>query len=115
VNASLATMVRNEALRGGPSTHALASDQEVAAHAFRELIVTDLRPELRRIKVPVTVLYVQTPNVPLSEQQLDTLYRASYAPIPGAILRRISESYHFIMYDQPIRFAEEFRLALSRA
>jgi pimeloyl-ACP methyl ester carboxylesterase len=114
VKASLAMMVRNEALRGEPSTHALASDQEVAAHAFRELIVTDLRPELSRIKVPVTVLYVQTPNVPLTEQQLDALYRASYAPVPGAILKRIPDSYHFIMYDQPKRFAEEFRAALAR-
>jgi pimeloyl-ACP methyl ester carboxylesterase len=115
VDASMATMVRDEALRAEPTAHALASDREVAARAFHELIVTDLRLELERITVPVTVLYVQTPNVPLDEAQFDALYRLSYARLRGAIFKRIPDSYHFIMFDQPIRFAEELRLALGRS
>ena len=109
VEASIATMVMNEGLRADPIRHALASDREVTARAFHELIVTDLRPELARIKVPVTILYVKTPNVALDEAQFDALYRASYAALPQAVLTRIPNSYHFIMYDQPDRLADEMR------
>lgn len=107
IEASIATMVRSEALRAAPVNHALASDQAVAARAFHELIVTDLRPELARISMPSTILYVKTPNVPLSAEQFDALYAASYLALPNARLVRIPDSYHFIMYDQPARFVQE--------
>lgn len=114
IEASIATMVMTEDLRADPIRHGLASDRDVAARAFHELIVTDLRPELPRIKVPVTVLYVKTPNVPLNEAQFDAVYKASYAGLPQAVLTRIPQSYHFIMFDQPQRFAEEVRAFLKR-
>jgi pimeloyl-ACP methyl ester carboxylesterase len=89
VHATIATMVLDEVHRAELIAHALASDREVAARAFHELIITDLRPELAGINVPVTVLYVRTPNVPLSEEQFDALYTVSYAPIANAFLKRI--------------------------
>ena len=109
VEASIATMLVNDAYRPLAVRHALTSDRNVAARALNELIVTDLRPELPRIKVPVTVLYVKTPNVPLTAEQFDALYRASYAAIPQAKLERVPDSYHFIMFDQPDRFAGQVR------
>ena len=115
VEAGIATMVRTEALRSVPIGHALASDQGVAARALHELLTTDLRPELPRIRVPVTVLHVKTPNVPLSPEQFDALYRTGYASIEGAAVERIPDSYHFIMYDQPQLFAEKVRAFLEDA
>jgi pimeloyl-ACP methyl ester carboxylesterase len=114
IEASVATMVVDEGRRADPIRHALASDRDVTARAFHELITTDLRPELGKIKVPVTVLYVKTPNVPLDEAQFDAVYKASYAGVPQAELKRIAGSYHFIMFDQPQRFAEELRAFLRR-
>lgn len=109
IEASIATMVSDEALRVAPVRHALTSDRAVSARAFHELILTDLRPELGKIEVPVTVLYVKTPNVPLTETQFDALYKSSYAGLEEVVLKRIPFSYHFIMYDKPNIFADEVR------
>lgn len=114
VEASIATMIINEAHRPMAVRHALSSDRAITARALHELILTDLRPEIARIKVPVSVLYVKTPNVPLTAEQFDALYRSSFAPVPQAELKRIPSSYHFIMFDQPDRFAGEVREFLTR-
>jgi pimeloyl-ACP methyl ester carboxylesterase len=114
IEAGIATMVMTESRRADPIRHGLASDRNVAARAYHELITTDLRPELGKIRVPVTVLYVKTPNLPLNEAQFDAFYKASYAGLPRAELKRIPNSYHFIMFDQPQRFAEELRGFLKR-
>jgi pimeloyl-ACP methyl ester carboxylesterase len=113
IESSMATMVRDEDRRAAAIADALSSDRETAARAFHELIVTDLRPELSRITVPVTILYVKTPNVPLSEEQFDALYTASYAPLPRRTLKRIPDSYHFVMFDQAEQFATELRRFLN--
>ena len=109
VEQGIATMIKSEHWRVNAVRDSLASDQAVTARALHELILTDLRPQLPRIRIPTTILYVKTPNVPLDEAQFDAVYRMSYAGLPGARMRRITDSYHFIMYDQPQRFAEEVR------
>lgn len=86
---------------------ARASDRCTVANAFHELVVTDLRPELARITVPVTVLYVQAPNVPLPPEQFDASMARLYANKPGVRLVRIGDSRHFIQWDQPERFIAE--------
>jgi pimeloyl-ACP methyl ester carboxylesterase len=114
VEAAIAAMVMTESRRGDPIRHGLTSDRSVAARAYHELITTDLRPELGNIKVQVTVLYVKTPNLPSSEAQFDAFYKANYAVLPQAELKRIPNSYHFIMFDQPARFAQEVRAFLEK-
>ena len=109
IESGIATMVRSEALRATPIRHAIASDRQVSARALHELILTDLRPELPNIRGPVTVLYVKTPNLPLTEAQIDALYKTSYAGLDAVVLKRIPDSYHFIMYDKPEVFADEVR------
>jgi pimeloyl-ACP methyl ester carboxylesterase len=104
---NMASMVKSERLRGAPILHAQSSDRGVAARALHELIVTDLRPELANITAPVTVLYVRAPNLPLDEAQTDAVFRSGYAGLRHARLMRIDGAYHFIMFDQPERFAAE--------
>lgn len=109
--ASINGMIKTEALRAGPIRDMETSDQQVAASSFRELIFTDLRPELSHITVPTEVLYVafagQTPEF------TDTIYRMSYQGLPGAELKRIDDSAHFIMLDQPAVFAAEVNAFLE--
>lgn len=109
--ASINGMIQTESLRAGPIRDMETSDQQVAASSFRELIVTDLRPELSRINAPTEVLYVvftgQTPAF------TDTVYRMSFANLPGAELKRIDDSAHFIMLDQPAVFAAEVNAFLE--
>lgn len=110
---NMSSMVRAENRRTLPVHDAQASDKGVAARAMHELITTDLRPELKNITVPVTVLYVKSPSTPLNEAQTDAVFRASYKSLPKAKLTRIPDAYHFIMFDQPERFAQELKAFLS--
>jgi pimeloyl-ACP methyl ester carboxylesterase len=91
----------------------MTSDPAVGAQAFYDLIVTDLRPEVARIQVAFTVLWVVPPNAPVSEQQMTGFYAASYAGAPPAVVRRIPDSYHFIMLDAPEAFQRELRAFLT--
>lgn len=113
IEATIATMVREEGLRARPVAHSLASDRAVSAQAMYELIVTDLRPELPAIQGPLTVLWVRAPNSPLTEEQLAGAYRALYATVPAVTLTRIPDAYHFIMFDQPGTFQREVRAFLK--
>ena len=111
--ASINGMINTESLRAGPIRDMETSDQQVAASAFRELIVTDLRPELGRITAPTTVLYVKFNDPRMTPEITDGIYQASFANLPGAELKRIDDSAHFIMLDQPALFAAEVNAFLE--
>ena len=111
--AAIAGMVLTESGRAGPVRHAVETDRRVAANAMHELITTDLTGELGRITAPTTVLYVNGPNIPLSDAQLDAVFQAAYAPLDRATLKRIPDSAHFIMIDQPDVFEAEARAFLD--
>ena len=111
--ATLASMIRTEAMRPGAIEDSVKSDMDVSGRAFHELITTDLSPELARINVPATVLYVTPLGVPITDAQIDAFYKAAYAPLKGAIITRIPDSAHFIMWDQPARFQSEVKAFLN--
>ena len=113
IRQTIASMVATEAARAEPVEDSLNSDPDVSARAFHELIVTDLRPELPKITAPVTVLYVQPGGTRLSEAQIDAFYQASYASVPGAAVKRIPNSAHFIMLDAPELFRTELKAFLG--
>ena len=113
IEQTIAGMVRTEALRPVTVQQSLDSDQAVAAQAFSELVVADFRPDVAAIRVPLTVLWVQPPSAPVNAQQMEQFYRMSYAGAPQAVIRRIPDSYHFIMYDQPEAFRRELREFLA--
>ncbi|WP_332876736.1 alpha/beta fold hydrolase [Massilia sp. S19_KUP03_FR1] len=106
-------MVDNLAMRPVALHDVLASDPDVGTRAFHELLLTNLGPELGKITVPVSVLYVQTRGVPMTPEQFDAVYQSVYAPIAGVTLKRIANSAHFIMWDQPQRFQSEAKAFLG--
>ena len=83
-----------------------ASDLRVVAQAMYDDMVTDMRPRLKDIRVPVTLLYPQDDGF-IPAAQADKLYAESYAGTGQLTLVRIPGSYHFIMQDQPARFRAE--------
>lgn len=108
-----AAMVRSDVQRPLVLADAKASDRRTVANAFHELIVTDLRPELGKIAVPVAVLYVNPAGVPLTDEQIDAVYKASYAGLKDVKLVRIPDSAHFIMSDNQPRFLAELKSFLD--
>lgn len=73
-----------------------------------------MRPELARISVPVTVLYVFPPNVQMKPAEFDAGTRQSWANLPNVYLMKIDNSNHFIQIDQPARFVAEVDAFMRR-
>ncbi|MEA3033466.1 MAG: hypothetical protein QOH86_1482 [Sphingomonadales bacterium] len=86
------------------------SDPDVVARATHELAVTDLTPELPRIRAPITVLYAVAD--PAFAAATDRTYADAYAAAPGARLIRVEHSGHMIMRDRPDRFREALKAFL---
>jgi pimeloyl-ACP methyl ester carboxylesterase len=102
--ATVSGMIKTEAQRAGPLEDAAGSNRAVSQNAYEELLLTDLRPELSRITAPTEVLYVAFEFPGMTPQMTDGIYQASFAALPGVELKRIDDSAHFIMLDQPTAF-----------
>lgn len=107
-------MINTESRREEALQDMRDSDQKVSAAAFRELVTTDLRPELAKITAPTEVLYVKFNDARMTDAITDAIYQMSFATLPGAKLKRIDDSAHFIMFDQPVAFYDELDAFLAR-
>lgn len=104
-HASIARLVKTEAFRPSLAAAGMSSDRKTVADAMYELMVTDLRPELGRIKAPVEVVYAYDPLYGIDASNVDAMYRNAYVSTPNISFRRIDGSFHFIMLDQSELFA----------
>ncbi|AZF22421.1 alpha/beta fold hydrolase [Pseudomonas sp. R3-52-08] len=104
--ASIARLAKTEAVRPALVAAGMNSDRTTMANAMYELMVTDLRPELGRIKVPVEVVYAYDPLYGIEAFHVDAMFRNAYVSTPNISFRRIDGSFHFIMLDQPELFAD---------
>jgi pimeloyl-ACP methyl ester carboxylesterase len=104
--AALQAIARQNALK--PESQAkvaawsAASDMRVSGQAMFEDLTTDLRPDLKGIAAPITVL------VPGDAAMVER-YRTEYAGAASVTVKAIADSGHFIMLDQP----DAFRAALT--
>ena len=110
---SLRSMILTASARPEIERQAMTSDHAVAGRAMRELIATDLTPDLPKITVPTTVLYAWNRTDPYSAAQSDALMRGVYATLKGVTLRRIDDSAHFIFIDQPAAFDAALKVFLA--
>jgi pimeloyl-ACP methyl ester carboxylesterase len=102
---ALATMSISPEGRLQVSTWGAAADPRVVGQAMFEDLQEDLRPDLARIaRVPTTVLYAIPPSI---ADRARALWTGQYAPAPSIRMVGVEDSYHFIMLDQPERFARE--------
>jgi len=83
----------------------VASTPAVVGMAMGDDMTADLRPGLAAMKTPVTVLY---------ETMLEGPITSGYAAMPNKTLVAVPDAKHFIMYDQPARFAAEVAAFLTR-
>ena len=80
----------------------------VSAQTMFEDLQTDLRPGLKDIATPITVLVPWLAARGGEAPMLD-LYKREYAGAPKVSVKGVADSGHFIMLDQP----EAFRAALA--
>lgn len=99
-------MTRDPALRERLVDWTTGSDRRAMGAAMRDVLLTDARPGLAAMRLPVTVLYAADADGGAPAAQADQVWTSQYEPLPGAKLIRIDGSRHFIMADQPERFAQ---------
>lgn len=93
---------------------ASGSDADVVGRSVEELLATDLRPELARIRVPMTVVYACPATLRSACGRVSRVYAGAYAGRPGTRLVRIDRSGHTIMWDQPAAFQSALRAFLRQ-
>ncbi len=97
---------RTPATRGAMVEWSMASDRRALAAAIRDVMTTDLRPGLAAMTTPVWAVYASDADGGAPAAMADALWTREYAGLPGVRLFRVDGSRHFIMADQPARFAE---------
>lgn len=84
----------------------MAGDRHAMAAAIKDVMTTDARPGLAAMTTPVTALYASDADGGAPAAVADAMWTREYAALPGVTLIRVDGSRHFIMADQPARFAE---------
>ncbi len=98
-------LARDPATRLAMVEWSMRSDRQAMASAIREVMTTDLRPGLAAMSTPVWAVYASDADGGASAAMADGLWAREYATLPGVRLVRVDGSRHFIMADQPERFA----------
>jgi pimeloyl-ACP methyl ester carboxylesterase len=102
-----ARLAKTASARASVAKWAVASDRTVVAKAMYEDMVTDARPRLPGIKTKTTVLYAYDATMGIPQGAMDSMYSGAYRGLAGVDLKRVDESYHYIMLDQPDVFLRE--------
>ena len=98
-------LVRDPATRTAMVDWSMASDRQAMAAAIRDVMTTDVRPGLATMTTPVWAVYAADADGGTPAAMADTMWAGQYADLPGVTLIRVDDSRHFIMADQPGRFA----------
>lgn len=87
----------------------LKADPRASGQAMYDAMTTDVRPELGKITAkPFTIVYATGAG-----PQVEPIWKAAYAGSPATLVP-VPDSWHFIMLDQPRRFADAVQAFLSR-
>ena len=96
---------RTPATQAAMVAWSMASDRHAMASALKDVMTTDARPGLAAMTTPVTALYASDADGGAPANMADAVWTRDYAALPGVKLIRVEGSRHFIMADQPERFA----------
>ncbi len=91
------------------------SDRKTTADVMAEVMVTDLRGDLSRIKAPVDVIYAWDKAGPATKAGLEQVYASTYANLAHGRRIRIDQARHYVMFDQPEVFYNAVCDWLARA
>jgi pimeloyl-ACP methyl ester carboxylesterase len=99
-------MARDPATREAVVEWSMASDRHAMAAAIRDVMTTDARPGLAAMTTPVWAVYASDADGGAPAAGADAMWSREYAALTGVTLIRVDRTRHFIMADQPARFAE---------
>lgn len=105
VESTANTLAATPAARALVKSWMLASDPRVTAQALYEDMTTDLRGDVGKLTLPITLVY-PAPG--------EALYRQVYQAAPRVTHVPVGEAAHFVMLDQPAAFAKALDTFLAR-
>lgn len=78
------------------------SDRATVTDAMYDIMATDLREDISRIKAPTLVLGAWIAYQAFAPKAaIEGLYKSQYARLPGVKVEMADTARHFIMYDEP--------------
>jgi pimeloyl-ACP methyl ester carboxylesterase len=95
----------------------MTSDLTTEANAAVELMGTDLRADVGKIRVPVLVLAAFAPNPQFptfTSDFVNQLYSSQFAAVPDVIVSVTPNARHFIMLDEPVWMVDRIRTFLTK-
>lgn len=88
----------------------IQSDRETYVYGYTDLLKLDLREDIAKITIPVTVLGA---THPYGMEMVKKTYEEQYKNLEGCYMNFAEGSAHFIMYDQPDWFLNQIQNALK--
>ena len=89
----------------------VASDRETYVYGYTDLLKLDLREDISRIQIPVTILAA---THPYGKEMAGKTYEEQYKNLKSYEIKFADEAAHFIMYDQPEWFIEQLTTELGK-
>ncbi|SEL85317.1 Pimeloyl-ACP methyl ester carboxylesterase [Maribacter orientalis] len=89
----------------------LQADRETYVYGYTDLLKLDLREDLSKIKVPVTILAA---TEPYGYDTVKATYETQYKELDEYDIKFAEGSAHFIMYDQPLWFMDNLLNSLPK-
>ena len=91
-------------------TWMVKADRETYVYGYTDLLKLDLREDIAKINIPVTVLAA---THPYGIEMAKNTYEGQYRKLAHYTIEFAEESAHFIMYDQPEWFSNHVKKALQ--
>lgn len=108
VEADVAGLAVRPESRAQMAKWAAAADPRVVGQLLYEDMSTDMRPALPSLAMPITVVVPWT-DAPFGKERTLAFYKTQYAGGAKASFVDIPNAGHFVMLDQPERFAAELQ------
>jgi pimeloyl-ACP methyl ester carboxylesterase len=86
------------------------ADRKTYVYGYTDYLKVDLRDEVSKIKIPVTILAA---TQPFGEQMARQTYQEQYRNLSNYELKFAEGAAHFIMYDQPEWFLNQLKSSLQ--
>lgn len=95
----------------------LQSDRETIAQAIYELMTTDLRDEIERIKIPILVLgsWYGAKNYGITKELVKNNYENQFSKSKDYKIEIAETAKHYIMWDEPTWFVKSVKSFINGA
>jgi pimeloyl-ACP methyl ester carboxylesterase len=99
---SVAGMVTSPAYAQRIADWGRQSDRATVTDAMYDILSSDLREDIARIKAPTLVLGTWAAYKPFAPKEaVEGVFKSQYARLPGVKVELAENARHFIMYDEP--------------